>query len=551
MGVGCEGLCYTAGMMRCAAMMLVGAVCFGAPVGAGTCEARRAPDAPASPVADLGERLAAEVERAHLGQFWGAVVVRVGGEDVLRRGYGFEGASLEPIDPGASLFDVGSVSKSLTAAAALRLIEEGSLSLETTLAEVFPGVDAGAFGAVTVRELLGHRLGVGDASVARGGADPGDRAGWVRVLGSTRAGRGRPGFAYSNVCYFLLASVVEARAGEAFEEAVRSRVIGPAALRAAGFVGDGSVDGGRATARVSERTGRATDTFAYPWNWGQRGATGVVMTADDAARWVEAAWSGAVYGPMTRGSVFDPGDSGYGMGWFVETDAEGRVRRVGHGGTTGGYACAVAHYPMAAEGRGVTIVVMTNERWDASGLEKRIARVVAPAPARPSKAAVYLARYELDGEGVLEVGEGLAWSVMPGYRGRGERGEPVVDDRPTVVLTDAGRGMWPVMVIMDHAEAGALHGSLLEAMAELAAHPDAAHEPWVGGMRMRVDVSGLELSATSHHELTPGSGWVVGTEGVRIVARLVDAESGRSLVTVRMGGAEARSLIDGLRPVID
>lgn len=497
-----------------------------------------------------GEALAGVVDRAHLGQFWGAVVVRVGGRDVLRRGYGFEGPTLEPIDPGASLFDIGSVSKSLTAAAVMALVDEGALSLETTLAEVFAEEDAGAFGGVTVADLLAHRLGVPDTEIATRGIGVSDRACWVRALGATPVESRADLFSYSNVCYFLAAAVIEVRAGEAFEEAVRSRVMRPAGLRAAGFVGDRSVEGGRATVRASERAGSATHIFAYPWDWGQRGATGVVMTADDAARWVEFAWSGDLAGGAARARVgsLGPG-AGYAAGWNVRVDDDGAVWRVGHGGSTGGYQCEVAHYPRAADGAGVTIVVMTNERWGATELERRLARLVAPAPARPVRGGVYLGRYDLGATGTVEIGDRLRWRVMPSYHGRGAGGEVIVDERPTVVLTAGNH--WPVMVTMDHADAEALLGALHAAVAEVASHPEAASTPWERGMRVRVDVSGLELGEPARYELTPGSRWEVEAAGVGVVARLVDGASGRALVTVDMDGAGAMSLVGGLRGVVE
>lgn len=455
-----------------------------------------------------------------------------------------EGAGEEPlrgIDPGVSLFDVGSVAKSVTAAAVLKLVEEGAVSLETTLAEVFPEDDAGAFGGVTVGELLGHRLGVHDGYVA-GAAGAQDEPGrWLQGLRDSAEGRGEKVFSYSNISYFLLAGVIEARGGGAFEEVVRTRAMGPAGLGRSGFVGDGEVEGARATARVSSR-GAATDTFGYAWHWGQRGATGVVMTADDAARWVEAAWSPGLLGEASRAAMFDAGDAGYGMGWFVETD-DGGVRGIGHGGATGGYQCVVAHYPRAADGAGVTIVVLTNERWDPAALERELARVAAPAPAKPSKAGVYLWPYEV-GEGVVELSEGLGWRVMPEYRGN-DNGRPVVDPRPTVVITE-GRSMWPVMVIMDRDEAAALREAALAAVAEVAQQPGATDVPWAGGMRLRIDVSGLTLSGSKHWQLAPGSGWTVEAgEGV-VIAKLVDKETGRVLATVRMGGAGTMALVEGL-----
>lgn len=489
----------------------------------------------------LGERLAAVVDRAHLGQFWGAVVVRVGGEDVLRRGYGFEGPSLAPIDPGVSLFDIGSVSKSLTAGAVLALADEGVLSLSTTLAEVFPDQDTGGFAGVTVADLLGHRLGVPDQHVVPHAGEPDDRARWVRALGATPVAERADGFAYSNLCYLLAAAVIEERAGEPFEEAVRARVMARAGLTRAGFVGDGAVPGGRATARVDTWRDIATDTFAYPWGWNHRGATGVVMTADDAARWVEFAWADGLLGGAVRAGRA----AGYAAGWSVQTEGEG-VWRIGHGGTTGGYRCEVAHYPLGADGAGATVVVMTNGSWDATDLERRLARLLAPA--RSVRGGIHLAKYEAEG-GVVELSGDLAWKVMPGYTGRTLDGKTVVDERPTMALVHDR--FWPVLVTMDHAEAEALLAALTRAIGEVMAHPDARSTPFASGMRLRMDASGLPLGEGRSYQLSPGSRWTVAAEGVRVVARLVDEATGRVLATVDMDGAGTAALVRGLQEVLE
>jgi hypothetical protein len=206
----------------------------------------------------------------------------------------------------------------------------------------------------------------------------------------------------------------------------------------------------------------------------------------------------------------------------------------------------VAHYPLAADGAGATVVVLTNERWDPAELERELARVVAPAPATPSKAGVYLFPYTPE-DGVVELSEGLGWRVMAEYRGN-VNGRPVVDPRPTVVITE-GRSMWPVMVIMDRDEAAALREAALAALAEVAQQPGAADAPWAGGMRLRIDVSGLTLSESKHHQLTPGSGWTVEAGDGVVIASLRDKETGRVLATVRMGGAETMTLIEGLKAV--
>jgi CubicO group peptidase (beta-lactamase class C family) len=491
------------------------------------------------------------VDRAELGQFWGAVVVTVDGGPALSRGWGFADESLEPIDPETSLFDAGSIAKSFTAAAVLRLVDEGDLELDTPLREIFDDAPPRK-GAITVHQLLGHTSGIGrGVRLGRlGTMDDLLQAVWTGTLDSDPGQR----FQYSNVGYFLLAAVVEKVAGEPFESAVRRLVLEPAGLTRTGFVGDGEIPGARPTARVGQR-GRG-DSFRYPWNWGQRGATGVLTTGSDLATWLRVATGDGLLSARSREAMLTPGPGGYGLGWFIETatpvpqaedDAQAPPFRVHHSGSTGGYRAAAAWYP-GADGRPpVGVVVLTNERFDATGLAGALGSAVVPRPAVPSAAMIGLLRYpDPDGDGIVAVDDGLAWEVKPAYRGRMPDGSLLVDERPTVILTDAANGMWPVIVRMDRDEARALAASLRGAIMEVAEDERAKSAPWAGGLRAEFDASGLDLNENRFCELSPGSVLEASADGLDVVVRLVDAATGHTAATVRMGGAETAALMEGL-----
>jgi CubicO group peptidase (beta-lactamase class C family) len=62
-----------------------------------------------------------------------------------------------------SVFQVGSITKIWTATMIMQLVDEGLLSLDTTVSEVLPGARLGAAdvgGQVTVRHLLTHTSGI-------------------------------------------------------------------------------------------------------------------------------------------------------------------------------------------------------------------------------------------------------------------------------------------------------------------------------------------------------------------------------------------------------
>jgi CubicO group peptidase (beta-lactamase class C family)/peptidoglycan/LPS O-acetylase OafA/YrhL len=115
-----------------------------------------APDAPP----ELAARLQAVVE--DWAQRWGVPGAEIGllrvGEVTWRTAVGTDPTTGRALDVDAR-FDIGSVTKTFTAAVALRLVEQGVLSLDTPLPRLraAPTFDATRF---TLRQLLTHRTGL-------------------------------------------------------------------------------------------------------------------------------------------------------------------------------------------------------------------------------------------------------------------------------------------------------------------------------------------------------------------------------------------------------
>jgi D-alanyl-D-alanine carboxypeptidase len=152
-----------------------------------------------------------------------------------------------PLRPG-SRFRVASVTKPFVAAATLRLVEEGRLSLEATVADLLAGkyddlLRSGGYdtGSITVRHLLTHTSGIYDfaadaydPAIERGftaqvAADPGRR--WTRleqVAFAVSHGKpyGEPGtvFGYSDTGACLVGEILERVTGQTMGAAIRDLV---------------------------------------------------------------------------------------------------------------------------------------------------------------------------------------------------------------------------------------------------------------------------------------------------------------------------------------
>ena len=196
-----------------------------------------------------------EMMRSFLGEHpipGAALAVAKDGRLVYARGFGYADIEREqPVEP-QSLFRIASVSKPITAAAILQLLENGKLQLSERVFEVLAGeyplpddddVDP-RLRDVTIRHLLQHTGGwdrdksfdpmFRSAQFARqlGVAPPARQEHIIRAMATQKLDFS-PGerAAYSNYGYCLLGRVIEVRTGRSYEDAVRELVLEPAGIR--------------------------------------------------------------------------------------------------------------------------------------------------------------------------------------------------------------------------------------------------------------------------------------------------------------------------------
>lgn len=197
-----------------------------------------------------------------------ALAVAKDGRLVLARGYGLADVERrEPVQPD-SLFRIASVSKPITAAAVLKLVEEGRLELDAGAFDLLglpgPTPAAGAdprTGEITVRHLLQHAGGwdrdrgfdpmfsSDDVAGELGLRGPADCESIVRFMLGRRLDFD-PGsrYAYSNFGYCLLGRIVEQVTGRPYADHVRETVLEPAGIT--GMRMGRSAPGGRAEGEV-------------------------------------------------------------------------------------------------------------------------------------------------------------------------------------------------------------------------------------------------------------------------------------------------------------
>jgi D-alanyl-D-alanine carboxypeptidase len=130
-------------------------------------------------------------------------------------------------------FRVASISKTITAITALRLVEAGTADLDAPIGSLLAsdlgvGTPAAGVAALTIRQLLTHRSGFAQYEDLFFRNEVGScRA--AAVVGLTQSLQGNPGvrFQYSNMNFCLLGIAIEVLTGERYENVVRREVLDP------------------------------------------------------------------------------------------------------------------------------------------------------------------------------------------------------------------------------------------------------------------------------------------------------------------------------------
>jgi len=312
-----------------------------------------------------------------------AVAITVDGKLVASRTFGISNVDTNSPVTRATLFRLGSISKLVTAAAVMHLVQEGKIRLTSEVSSVLkdrPDLSR-HLGGVTVEQLLNHTSGLPDLTSQEIGelvtrnATVADE----NVAAALRQpARSRPGMAwsYNNSGYRLLSWILEDSTGRRFNDYVVSE-LAPALQMKSLQPCD------LAQSRLARGYIATDGKFVVDSSYAVRGLLGdggLCANVEDLAilparllgnNWISARTVAA----MTRPTILEDGTLvDYGLG--VRRGLVGNQSLWGHSGSglAGGWA-AVAHYP---EQR-MTIAVFGNGSGgthDAISLQARIAAIL-------------------------------------------------------------------------------------------------------------------------------------------------------------------------------
>jgi len=316
--------------------------------------------------------IAARMRERHIPGLALAVVEK--GKVVKAQGYGL--ASVEfgvPVTPD-TVFEIGSVTKQITAAAVMLLVEDGKLALNDSITKHLTGLPA-SWRAITVRHLLTHTSGVKNYTGLPGFelSKRMKRDDFIKMIASLPLNFA-PGdsWSYGNTPYNLLGHIIEVVSGESYWQFVAARIFRPLGMTASGDRDPKRIIPQRASGyewEMNALVGRdydLTDVFS---------AGAIVSTLNDLVKWDAALSSNKLLKESSRDALWTPvrlndgATRTYGLGWYIETLRGHHVHR--HNGQTAGFAASIARYV----DDGVSVIVLSN--IGDIGLAGDIARGVA------------------------------------------------------------------------------------------------------------------------------------------------------------------------------
>jgi CubicO group peptidase (beta-lactamase class C family) len=254
--------------------------------------------------------------------FNGGILVAKNGVIVYERYSGFSNLRTKDSMTSNTPMQIASTGKTLTAAAILKLVQEGKMGLEDPVTKFFPGFP---YTEVTVKMLLNHRSGLPNYLYYM------EEMGWNKKQTATNQDviktliewhptqSYQPGkrFHYCNTNYVLLASIIETVSGVPYPQYMKDNFFTPLRMT---------------STFVKTQADSASVVYSYQPNgalWmpdftdGPYGDKNIYSTPRDLLKWDQALYDGTIIKPAMLDSAFTPysnerpGIKNYGLGWHL------------------------------------------------------------------------------------------------------------------------------------------------------------------------------------------------------------------------------------------
>lgn len=276
--------------------------------------------------------------------FNGSVLVAQKGVIIYENAFGFASDSIKnTID---SKFQLASLSKTFTAVAAMKMVQDGQIGLDNTVKDYYP---AFPYEGVTIRSLLSHRSGLPyyqyefDKKVRSEQIYPTNQQlmDWFDKAVPTPKMLNLPDhfFSYNNTNFAILAAIIEKVSGKSFEDYLKEKVLNPAGMNET-FTGVSKNPLLNVNKTVGYQNGRKLQKDFYDDIMGDKG---IYSTTHDLLKWYNVLKSEKVLNKenlremYTPRSFEHPGLRNYGYGFRLWVNDLQQTEYIYHTGWWKGY----------------------------------------------------------------------------------------------------------------------------------------------------------------------------------------------------------------------
>ncbi len=300
-------------------------------------------------------------------RFWGSVILLQNDKVLFQKSYGFADKDQKRSNDENTLFDLGSVTKTMTAVAILKLHDEGKLSVFDRVDKYIPGFLADKTDSLTIINLLNHTSGMA-ANLARKddqgngimpGTEPIGREQLIDKFRTTKL-KSKPStkYEYNNYGYFLLAYIVEKVSGMDYASYLSQEIFDKLKMIDTRYKTDLVKKPAKGYSGVgSNHIIQTNDPFHPSWIVG---AGYIYSSTSELSKYVNAVFTHQLFSENTLKLMMD---SCVGTGKQKKQWALGWERQkidgldwYSHGGGIFGFSTRIGYLPE----KGITVIILSN-----------------------------------------------------------------------------------------------------------------------------------------------------------------------------------------------
>ena len=308
------------------------------------------------------------------GLFSGSVAVAKDGKILFSRGYGMANLAYDVPNGPQTRFDIGSVSKTFTAALVVWLQDSGKLRVDDPICKYLDHCPD-AWRSITIRHLLTHTSGIHNYTELPDYFENRPLESFlpnamkqIRMMPLQFAPGDR--FAYSNTGYLLLHEIVQKVSGQTYEDFLHSKILDPLGMRNTGFLESPNIRHAIVKNLATGYTDGVGPLEFAPWVHPNSGG-GMYSTAEEMCLWGQALLAGRLLSAQSLADIFTAGKGNYGYGWFIFKN--GKHPLAMHSGNIPGFGATLVLY----FDQKLTIFVASNlDTAPTNRIEEDIAKII-------------------------------------------------------------------------------------------------------------------------------------------------------------------------------